>query len=151
MAKLLFYIVVGSKRSSTWDSFSWKCWFCLILLLVFVHDTHRMYLDILFGPSYCLSGSTLHTTYSTTWPSWSLYSPNYPFIPLLLCTVARRCFHPFSFFFLARLKTTFEARHQCAKKKIYIYIFILFNYVYIHICIFLLHFLIYIYIIFYLT
>lgn len=107
-------------------------------VISFVHDTHRMYLDILLAR---------HTA-SQVLPSTPLtppHDPHGPFTPQTIPSSPSSCVQlpgdvsPISFF-SSQVETTFEARHQCATKKfIYIY-FYLFNYVYIHICIFLFHF-----------
>lgn len=90
-------------------------------VISFVHDTHRMYLDILLARH--TASQVLRST-----PLTPPHDPHGPFTPQTIPSSPSSCVQlpgdvsPISFF-SSQVETTFEARHQCAKKK-YIYIFI---------------------------
>ena len=86
-------------------------------VISFVHDTHRMYLDILLARH--TASQVLRST-----PLTPPHDPHGPFTPQTIPSSPSSCVQlpgdvsPISFF-SSQVETTFEARHQCAQKKIY--------------------------------
>ena len=103
-------------------------------VISFVHDMYRMYLDILLARH--TASQVLRST-----PLTPPHDPHGPFTPQTIPSSPPLVYSCQAIsLFSSQVETTFEARHQCAPKKLYIYIYI-HTYVYIY-------YFIYIYIIF---